>query len=1575
MADATNINDKPASKANENTQARQISSLSNFNLKMQEQTKKEIKSMDKRIESIMRYQAMSKKRAEYAANAVDKSMKANRDLSSSTAKILSSMNNSIRELAIGTKKITTSTAVASKDLLDQYGKAISQDISYNKQNMVATALSQATPIFGYFASKFMETQVFQDAADKIKSKLSNAVGDAFQVSKGLMRSAGDKISNMFTRSGKIEYSEESKRYLGDAKVAAKDVASYIKKMKTKGEIKHAQSGGYVKRGGLVNVHSGEVITPIEKLPKIQGVMARARKSMTEENKGTFGSITKLLAENAARMEDYVAENQKVNRNVLKTFVHGIKTARDPGQKSWQDRMLRATLEMKIAMTGMTSRLRIAWQKVLTEHPLFRNMLGTFELLKAGIFTPVKFLFGMRGGYRRYLPRGQNQFQNINQILNTTFVQQMIRLDKIVVYLEELVEGILGKDRTQLKEIVKSQIDKKDRESSFFQDIQKFMSKEREEDTASFSEKLFSFVSTQLQLDRKAMEKAGITSVGAMFNPLKVMRGAGINKENIERITRPEAEAAQAGLFDAQMKARQKKKEYTHRLKTKGVEAKEFAEEAKEKAQEKLFDAQMKARQETKKGKHKAKGLWASIKEKLPKYQKGGVVEETGPAVVHKGETVTPASKMTKLLETFNKSTKTLQIFTKNIVNAIPMKVEEMKMAAEWRKGRAKQDIKHLKNKATTKWDKLDKMKLAVQSAIFAKSGGWLTGSSFIGEGGKIDWKKAKKFYIDKPKAAAKWVGEKTAPLRERFKGVKETAGKGKETVKEEVGKLKKFAQKHGFFLETLTDRLDENQKRHTKRMKDARKEMDKYDDKLRKQHGEHLERSSKLWKRFEENAEKRRDRVAAKVFKWKDKAQIALENKISDIKTNAEIKRQKKINAIANKGIEDRKKIEKGWDNRTVKMQNKALKKIEKKQKGMYAGHNRLMKFMFNSQYRFEKLNERRRRVMLKQQEKLEKKREKAKNKVDKLKLKIAKQREAMQTKLEAKKAKIAEKLKNQEAKLKGRLTYLQEKQKMKQQLKQAKIDRIKEKQKLKKERIEMKKKMIEQRAEIKAQTKKFKEQMKEEKKQLKIELKEARKQQWEARKTLFKERYDYLKNTPKRLAEFRKQFTQDTQRRIKLAKKQIMKLSKLEGIFIKVKDTLAKGFGLIKKFTGGFLKWILIGANFLKNIIFGGMRRFIPQLLGGTIGRMAGGMAVQAGGGLRALGGVAGIGYGGYKMYQDAMAAREKSKEWGTSALSATIGGALGGTEGGTAGALHGVTKGGALGAGIGTAILPGIGTAIGGAIGVVAGGIMGFVGGKNISKGMDFIAGSIKSLVKGIWKFITSPFTTTLELTKKFASWIAKKAKDAYSSLKFEILVPFKWLGSLLSNLVTGIKDYAIDKISSIPGFGWLAKDKNVKEKQEDAINESKTKGGRKSFESYDEFIARKQKEKGTTIPQAQVGAFVTKTGLVKVHAGEIISPLSDELKERIESAVISGKDIAKSDVHNEAMKTKFMIEENAKVQKQAMDNFAKTTSLSNATVINNITNTMSHSMQSIANSLGNKDNGHYDPLAKLILEGDIN
>ena len=132
---------------------------------------------------------------------------------------LSRLNSTIGALTTGVARITADTARATADVIRQYGRAISQDISFNKKNVVAMALAQTSPLYGYFVAKFLETDVFKRALNRMKVTISKTLGAVVRPFKGRAGTAGGK------------------------------------------EIPHMQTGGTVKQGGLAKLHAGETVVP------------------------------------------------------------------------------------------------------------------------------------------------------------------------------------------------------------------------------------------------------------------------------------------------------------------------------------------------------------------------------------------------------------------------------------------------------------------------------------------------------------------------------------------------------------------------------------------------------------------------------------------------------------------------------------------------------------------------------------------------------------------------------------------------------------------------------------------------------------------------------------------------------------------------------------------------------------------------------------------------------------------------------------------------------------------------------------------------------------------------------------------------------------------------------------------------------------------------------------------------------------------------------------------------------------------------------------------------------------------
>jgi len=293
------------------------------------------------------------------------------ELSKDYNKVVKSLGSTIQQMSIGMKNISISTARATTNAISQYGKAIGQDININKTNTVVMALAQATPLFGYFAAKFMETDVFQNAAKRIKDKIGGAMVAG-------MAMAGRKISGMFGRDTPHEKMAKREREIG---AISSEISSLKKEIQ--GSVPKMAAGGYVKKGGVVQVHAGEVVAPI-------------------------GSIVKEIMSNMT----------------------------DSKQRAWQDQMLKALTDLKLVQIGTSSRLRLGLQRTIMENPAMRGMLMFAEGFKTVLGAPIKWLFGARGGYLSDVKRAtstSNVFLKVANLLGVLYTTAMPKLDAIAKY--------------------------------------------------------------------------------------------------------------------------------------------------------------------------------------------------------------------------------------------------------------------------------------------------------------------------------------------------------------------------------------------------------------------------------------------------------------------------------------------------------------------------------------------------------------------------------------------------------------------------------------------------------------------------------------------------------------------------------------------------------------------------------------------------------------------------------------------------------------------------------------------------------------------------------------------------------------------------------------------------------------------------------------------------------------------------------------------------------------------------------------------------------------------------------------
>lgn len=329
-------------------------------------------------------------------------------VSKSTESILTKLGYTVDNLTKGVKQIMVDTAKGTKDALAAYSKAISEDISVNKQNVVAMALARTSPLFGYFVSRFVETDVFKKAASKMGSILMSPFK---RKEKGFGREGG---------------------------------------------VPHMQHGGYVERGGTAMLHSAEVVMPIDKLlARIDERYRESREEGEKKNKKRMGDWFRLWSRYSLGLTTRAIKREKLGRRgLMASFVGGLKEEFQTTELPALERIATEITELReatIKSSTTLEKLGAAWRTALYEHPVFRSMVGLVKTYTKTITFPWKLIFKAKGKYDKNLPRtGRNVFQNMSGILATIYVGMMWKADEVLDRLDILVKQAGGKVPGRLK---------------------------------------------------------------------------------------------------------------------------------------------------------------------------------------------------------------------------------------------------------------------------------------------------------------------------------------------------------------------------------------------------------------------------------------------------------------------------------------------------------------------------------------------------------------------------------------------------------------------------------------------------------------------------------------------------------------------------------------------------------------------------------------------------------------------------------------------------------------------------------------------------------------------------------------------------------------------------------------------------------------------------------------------------------------------------------------------------------------------------------------------------------------------
>ncbi len=331
----------------------------------------------------------------------------------SMIKVLQKLSYTVGDIGKGFGKISTNVAKSGKDAVSQYGRAIGQDINVNKQNIVAMALSKSTPIYGYFISKFMETDVWKSAAAKMKASIGNALSSVGQRLKGAV--------------GSIRSSRKDKK---DTDPLSKQARSI--------KVPHLARGGIVEKAGLAKLHAAEVVMPIDKLlSRIDDQVNLTRTMARTVQKGQLRSM--------AKMNTYVGsleQHQKVG--LVKGFFKALKDVHTQYEEPAEQRSLRALLAIQDALGAQIGSWTQVWQKMLIQNPVFRNAMITGNLIKktlAAPFAPAYSFFKQRGGYMGHLSNSKQPFEAMSENVGVLYTGSMFRLDAISLYTKATAEAV------------------------------------------------------------------------------------------------------------------------------------------------------------------------------------------------------------------------------------------------------------------------------------------------------------------------------------------------------------------------------------------------------------------------------------------------------------------------------------------------------------------------------------------------------------------------------------------------------------------------------------------------------------------------------------------------------------------------------------------------------------------------------------------------------------------------------------------------------------------------------------------------------------------------------------------------------------------------------------------------------------------------------------------------------------------------------------------------------------------------------------------------------------------------------
>lgn len=437
-----------------------INALSGQLEKNQLSQNKQLKGISNSVSSTAKQQQILMKKIKMKELSGPEQVKA---VEKSMHQVLGKLGYAVEAVGRNATKMVVSTARATKQHIAEYGRALSNDFAINKSNFVAMALSKASPIYGYFAGKFMETTVFKHFTSVIKEKLTivvtyvaNKIKDFWGRSVGAMRewfrdpkkwktlykATGRVLKFPFEKFGQmLAYGMKGLKFL--AKLPFKALGAAFKLI--------TKSLGFLLKLPLLMAKGigGLIKLPFKLIGGAFGAVKSGYKSVGrkdqeksrkkyEEMYGKPGEMPKLqqggYVTKAGAVEIHAAEVVTPYQKLKDAFKRALIPA--------QGAITKELRGLRYALVGMSEDISAEFKMSLMKNPLFRSVYGIFSVMQSA-FRVKRFFFGKVNKYNTYLSKETNPIARSSDNISIFFTNAMLKYDIMISHLRIIDETISG----------------------------------------------------------------------------------------------------------------------------------------------------------------------------------------------------------------------------------------------------------------------------------------------------------------------------------------------------------------------------------------------------------------------------------------------------------------------------------------------------------------------------------------------------------------------------------------------------------------------------------------------------------------------------------------------------------------------------------------------------------------------------------------------------------------------------------------------------------------------------------------------------------------------------------------------------------------------------------------------------------------------------------------------------------------------------------------------------------------------------------------------------------------------------